>query len=155
MIKVARALYFTAVGLWVGGMATLAFVVAPTLFRTQSRVMAGQAFGAILHRFGPFQLALAAVSIVAVGLLARTGDLRPRAALIRVAVLLLMVILVCTSQFYVGPAIEKERDSGAVLEKTRFGELHRLSVILAGTTLFLGTGLLALSAATSKSSDGP
>lgn len=156
MIRVARALYFTALGLWVGGMATLAFIVAPTLFRTMPRALAGQAFGEILQRFGPFQLALAAIAIVTVGILART-ELRPRTAVLRVVVLIFMVILVCTSQFYIGPAIEHERASnpGAGMKVSdRFSVLHRMSVTLAGTTLFLGTGLLALSAATSKSSDG-
>jgi hypothetical protein len=162
MIRAVRALYFTALGLWVGGMATLAFIVAPTLFRTQSRAVAGSAFGAILRSFGPFQLVLGAIAIVAVALLLKTGELRARTGLIRLGVLLLMLLLVCTSQFYLGPALEQERAAvpnfeatpSGIPAKARFDSLHRWSVRLAGATLIAGVGLLVLSAATSKSSDG-
>ena len=162
MIRTFRALYFTALGLWVGGMATLAFIVAPTLFRT-ARPVAGTVFGAILRGFGTFQLVLGAIAVVAVVLLMRVGELKTRTGAIRLGVLAVMLLLVCTSQFYVGPAIEHERASIAnfdaipsgVPAKARFDSLHRWSVRLAGATLIAGAGLLALSAATSKSSDGP
>jgi hypothetical protein len=163
MIRTVRAFYFTALGLWVGGMATLAFIVAPTTFRTApSRADAGTIFGAILRTFGTFQLVLGVIAIVAVAILIKSGELRPRTGLIRLGVLLLMLALVCGSHFHLGPAIERERAAvpnfnaipSGVPAKARFDSLHRWSVRLAGATLVLGAGLLVLSAATSKSSDG-
>ena len=162
MIKAARALYFTALGVWVGGMATLAFIVAPTLFRT-ARPVAGTVFGAILRGFGTLQIVLGVIAVVTVVLLMKVGELKTRTAGIRLGVLAVMLLLVCTSRFYLGPAIERERESIAnfdaipsgVPAKARFDSLHRWSVRLAGATLIAGAGLLALSAATSKSSDGP
>jgi len=161
MIRTLRALYFTALGLWVGGMATLAFIVAPTLFRT-ARPVAGTVFGAILRGFGTLQLVLGVIAVVAVALLMRMGELKMRTGGIRLGVLAVMLLLVCTARFYLGPAIEHERASIAnfdaipsgVPAKARFDSLHRWSVRLAGATLIAGAGLLALSAATSKSSDG-
>jgi uncharacterized membrane protein len=161
MIRTARALYFTALGIWVGGMATLAFIVAPTLFRT-ARPVAGTVFGAILRGFGTLQVVLGVIAVVAVVLLMKAGELKTRTGGIRLGVLAVMLLLVVTSRFYLGPAIERERNSIAnfdaiptgVPAKARFDALHRSSVLLAGATLIAGAGLLALSAATSKSSDG-
>jgi uncharacterized membrane protein len=161
MIRTARALYFTALGIWVGGMATLAFIVAPTLFRT-ARPVAGTVFGAILRGFGTLQVVLGVIAVVAVVLLMKAGELKTRTGGIRLGVLAVMLLLVVTSRFYLGPAIERERNSIAnfdaiptgVPAKARFDSLHRWSVRLAGATLIAGAGLLALSAATSKSSDG-
>lgn len=163
MIRTARALYFTALGLWVGGMATLAFLVAPTLFRSApSRAVAGSLFGAILRGFGPFQLVFGAVSVIALAVLMKVGELNTRAGLIRLGVLVLMILLVCVSQFYVGPAIERERAAvpnfdatpSGVPIKARFDALHRWSVNLAGATFVAGVGLLAFSAARLQHSDG-
>jgi hypothetical protein len=161
VIRTVRALYFIALGLWVGGMATLAFVVAPTLFRV-TRGTAGQAFGSILRSFGPFQIAFGVVAAVTLAVLIKIGDLKTRTGLIRLGVLAVMLILVCTSQFYLSPAIERERLSIAnfdsmppgVPAKARFDSLHRTSVWLASATLILGVGLLGLSAAGVKSADG-
>jgi hypothetical protein len=163
MIRTARVLYFTALGLWVGGMATLAFVVAPTLFRTaSSRAVAGTLFGAVLWNFGALQLALGGIATVSVILLIQGGELRRSSGLLRLASLILMLLLSCNAQFILGPAIERERAKVAnfdslppgVPARARFDMLHRWSVCLGSVTLLTGAGLLARSAATLKSSDG-
>jgi hypothetical protein len=162
MIRAARVLYFTALGLWVGGMATLAFIVAPTLFRTaSSRAVAGTLFGAVLRSFGPLQLVLGGIAAVSVIVLMQFGELRRRSGLLRLAALLLMLLLSCNAQFNLGPAIERERASVAnfdgmppgVPARARFDSLHKWSVWLASVTLLTGVGVLACSAATMKSSD--
>jgi len=164
MIRAARAVYFTALGLWVGGMATLAFVVAPTVFRTvKPRSLAGSTFGAVLHSFGPMQLALGVLGALAVAVLMKGGDLRPRSGWLRLGVLLLMLLIAGNAQFVLGPAIERERDSivnfdtvpAGVPQRARFDTLHKWSVWLASISLLAGAGLLARSAATMKASDGP
>jgi hypothetical protein len=163
MIRAARALYLTALGLWVGGMATLAFIVAPTLFRL-ARPVAGTVFGSILRSFGIFQIVLGLIALVAVVVLHATGNVRPKTGYIRLGILLLMLLLVCGSQFFIAPAIERERaavpnfDSvpAGVPARARFDALHRWSVRVAGLTLLLGAGLLIVSAGSSevKPSDG-
>jgi hypothetical protein len=164
MIRAARAVYFTALGLWVGGMATLAFVVAPTVFRTvKPRALAGSTFGAVLQSFGPMQIALGVLAALAVAVLMKGGDLRPRSGRLRLGVLLLMLLIACNAQFVLGPAIERERDSivnfdslpAGIPRRARFDSLHKWSVWLASISLLAGAGLLARSAATMKASDGP
>jgi hypothetical protein len=162
MIRTARVLYLTALGLWVGGMATLAFVVAPTLFRAApSRAVAGTLFGAVLRSFGPVQIALGGIAAVALVVLMQGGELRRRSGFLRLSALLLMLLLSCNAQFILGPAIERERaavpnfDSlpPGVPARARFDSLHKWSVWLGSVTLLTGAVLLARSAATLKSTD--
>jgi hypothetical protein len=163
MIRAARALYLTALALWVGGMATLAFIVAPTLFRL-ARPVAGTVFGSILRSFGILQLVLALIALAAVIVLHATGNIRPKTGYLRLGILLLMLLLVCGSQFFIAPAIERERAAVAnfdsvpagVPARARFDALHRWSVRVAGLTLLLGAGLLIVTAGSSegKPSDG-
>jgi hypothetical protein len=144
-------------------MATLAFIVAPTLFRT-ARPVAGTVFGSILRSFGMLQIVFAVLALAAVVVLHATGNLRPRTGYVRLGILLLMLLLVCGSQFFIGPAIERERaavpnfDSvpAGVPARARFDALHRWSVRVAGLTLLLGAGLLVVSAASSdvRAADG-
>jgi hypothetical protein len=162
MNRAARALYFTALGIWVGGMATLGVVVAPTLFRSAPRALAGTMFGSVLRAFGPFQIALGILAALAVGVLIQGGELRPRSGWIRLSVLLLMLLVALNAQFVLGPAIEHERASIAnfdsipagVPARARFDSLHAWSVRLASLSLLAGLGLLVWSASTVRASDG-
>src|SRR6185436_2080413 len=120
-------------------------------------------FGAVLHSFGPLQIALGVLAVLAVALLIKGGDLRPRRGGFRLGVLLLMLLIACNAQFVLGPAIERERDSivnfdtvpAGVPQRARFDSLHKWSVWLASISLLAGVGLLARSAATPKAPDGP
>ena len=164
MIRAARTLYIMVLGLWVGGMATLAFIVAPSVFRTASRPLAGTIFGSILRSFGVLEIAFALIALMAVVVLHAAGNIRPKTGILRLGVLLLMLFLVCGSQFYIAPAIDRERaavpnfDStpAGVPARARFDALHRWSVRMAGLTLMLGAGLLIVSAGSSevKAPDG-
>lgn len=163
MIKAARAVYFTALGLWVGGMATLALVVAPTLFRNApSRAIAGTLFGAVLRGFGPVQIALGILAIGGLSVLWAASGVSRRGAGLGLGALVLMLALALNAQFVLGPAIERERSQivgfdalpPGVPARARFDSLHRTSVALASATLLLGTALLAGSAAAWTSRDG-
>lgn len=163
MIRGARAVYFTALGIWVGGMATLAFIVAPTLFRTApTRAVAGTIFGAVLHSFGVMQIALGVLVLASLSVLRIAGEFRGKSAGIRIGAVLLMLLLVCASQFFIAPAVQRERDAIPNFEsvpvgvpaRAKFDALHAWSVRVAGTTLLLGAGLLIVSAVRTKSSDG-
>ncbi len=163
MIRAAQAVFLTALGLWVGGMATLAFIVAPTVFRTApSRGVAGGIFGAILQSFGGVQIILALLCLAALIVLVLKGGLRGKSGSLRIGAVALMLGLVLVSQYHVAPAIAHERETipnfdalpSGVPQKARFDSLHKWSVRLAGTTLLLGLGLLLCSTATLRSADG-
>jgi hypothetical protein len=164
MNRAARTIYFTALGLWVGGMTTLVAIVAPTVFRTApSRAVAGRIFGSILQAFGPAQIVLGILAALAVVVLMKGKELKPRTGALRLGVLLVMQLVACNAQFVLGPAIERERASivnfdslpVGVPARARFDSLHAWSVRLAGISLLAGIGLLARSAATVKAADGP
>lgn len=163
MNRAARSVYLTALGLWVGGMATLFAVVAPTVFdKAPSRAVAGTIFGAILRGFGPVQIVLGILAIAAVALLIKGGDVPLRGGLLRLAALLVMLLVALNAQFILGPAIERERaavvnfDSmpPGVPGRARFDSLHKWSVRLGSLSLLTGLGLLAASAAVKKPADG-
>ena len=164
MIRTARTIYFTALGLWVGGMATLFAVVAPTVFRAApSRAVGGTIFGAVLKSFGTVQIVLGILAALAVVVLIKGGDLKPRAGWLRLGVLLVMLLVACNAQFVLGPAIERERAAipnfesvpAGVPARARFDSLHNWSVRLGSLSLLAGLGLLVWSAAAKKPSDGP
>lgn len=158
MTRGGRALFFTALGIWVGGMFTLAVVVAPSVFHlAPSRAAAGTIFGGVLRLFAPWQINLGGLAVVAVVMLRISGDLSLKAALTRGGILLAMLLLVVVSRFYITPEIERERaapgfDSipSGTPARARFDSLHSWSVRLAGLTMLTGAGLLVVSAASLK-----
>lgn len=163
MKRAATAVYLSALGIWVGGMAVLGLVVAPAIFRTvQSRLLAGTTFGTVLERFGWVQIVLGVVCLAALGTLAATKAIGGRAAAIRLGVVGVMLALVCFTQFHLIPEVTREREkianfdavpSGVPL-KARFDGLHKLSVRVSGATLLLGLGLLAASTFGARPPDG-
>lgn len=163
MKRFATAAYVSALGLWVGGMATLGFIVAPTVFRTTpSRGQAGTIFGAVLQRFGWMQISLGSICLAALITLLIAGSLRGRRAVLHLGLVLVMLVLVCVSHFYIAPEIVRERDRignfdsvpSGVPAKARFDRLHRTSVRLATATLVAGSVLLVCAALGPKPGDG-
>jgi len=159
MIRGASALFHAALGIWVGGMLTLGAVVAPVVFKSvPSRLQAGTIFGNVLQVFGWFQIALAAVCLLCLIVLRIAGGLDNRRAAVRIGAVVVMLVLVCVSQFHLAPEIVQERDRlvgfdsipSGTPQKARFDTLHHRSVQLAGATLLLGFSVLALSLASSK-----
>jgi len=163
MIRIANAAFLSALGIWVGGMATLGVIVAPTVFKVlHSRLEAGTVFGGILHRFGMLQIGLAVVCLVSLVMLRLSGGLSTRTAALRIGAIGVMLVLVLVSQFYLAPEIVLERESivafdsvpAGTPQKARFDRLHRLSVQAASATLLLGLGVLLWSTSTLKPRDG-
>ena len=164
MIRAAHAAYFAALGLWAGGMAVLAFIVAPAVFRlSPSREAAGTLFGSILVTFGHVEAGLAVLLALSTWTLHRVpggsrGFRRARALLVG---LLLTLALACT--FGVNPAAAQARQKiGSVSRlpeddpgRRHFEALHRWSVRLSGAKLVAALGLLLLSGSRLRSSDGP
>jgi len=164
MTRIANAAFLSALGIWVGGMATLGFIVAPAVFKVlHSRLEAGTVFGWILHHFGVLQIGLAVVCLASLVVLRGAGALGTRTAAIRIAMVAVMLGLVLVSQFYLAPQIVLERESivafdsvpAGTPQKARFDRLHRFSVQAATATLLIGLGVLLWSTSTLKPRDGP
>jgi len=163
MKRWTQSIFVTALGIWVGGMAVLGFVVAPTVFRSvPSRLQAGTIFGAILERFGPMQIGLAAVCLASLIGLRLLGGLPNRAAVIRFGGVALMLVLVLVSHCYLAPTIVREREGIANFDsipagtpqKAVFDRLHRTSVRLAVATLAIGVAVLVCAGLGPKPADG-
>jgi uncharacterized membrane protein len=164
MIRSAQSVFVTALGLWVGGMATLGFIVAPTVFKAvPSRLQAGTIFGSVLHNFGTLQIILALLCLASLVALRLAGVLGNRRAAVRIGLVAVMLALVLVSQFYLSPEIVRERESligfdsipAGTPQKARFDRLHRTSVQLAVGNLLLGFGLLLCTTWSLRPSDGP
>ena len=157
MIRAAHAVYFTSLAVWVGGLAALTIVAAPTIFKyAPSRGAAGAIFGPTLRTFAWVELACALL-LAASALFISLKD--PRSwpvELIRMSLVTIMVLVLFSYAFGVYPAVGAERvrieklpedDPG----RARFNRLHKLSVKLVGANLLAGLALLILSAATIRS----
>lgn len=134
-----RTGYMLALTLWVGGLATLVLVVAPTTFGTApDRSIAGTIFGAVLRSFSRIELACGVVALVCAGSL--VGRPWGKTDIARGALVILMLALSAIVAFWLLPTM----DSLRFTEPERFQSLHRVSTGLYGTNLLLGAAAVAL-----------
>ena len=159
MIRVARIVLMASLALWVGGLATISFVLAPTAFKVQpSRQVAGQIVGASLRNFGVVELVCGVLAVSSsIFLRYKTGRGKPVVGLL---VLMLMITMVYVGIIYPAAALAREEmgqpTRGIQLHASaedRFSALHRTSVALVGTNILLGA--IALSLAAVARPDGP
>ena len=146
-----------ALALWVGGLAVLGSVAAPTLFSVlEARDPSGGAnlaallFGAILRRFDVASWLLAGVLVVLLGIRAALGP-RPRRLGVRLWTIAFMLAMSLTSAMVVSPRIDAIRaeTGGSVralpegdARRISFGRLHGASTGLLLMTLIAGVGLM-------------
>ena len=156
---VFRVASLLVLAIWVGGLAVLGFVAAPTIFATldaydaaTGRALAGLVFGAVFERFQQWAWALGALLIVLLGLRALLGP-RPRRLAWRLWAVSGMLALSLATALVITPRIDEIRReaSGSVSalpdtdpRKSEFGRLHGLSNVFMLTTLALGIGLFWL-----------
>ncbi|MDO8794087.1 MAG: DUF4149 domain-containing protein [Vicinamibacterales bacterium] len=155
-----RFLHVLALAVWLGGMAVLGAVVAPSTFQVlqaregvAGRVLAGAVFGTALDRFQFVAYACAAVVLVTLGLMAlaktRASNLAVRAA---IATALLVISLYAGLSVY--PEVDRVQAaigadmSPSTLEATdarrvRFDALHERSTTLMQINLVGTLALLA------------
>ena len=164
MIRVARIVLVASLALWVGGLATISFVLAPTAFKVQpSRQVAGQIVGASLRNFGGVELVCGVLAVASsIFLRYKTGRGKPVAGLV---LLMLMITGVYVGMIY--PAAARAREAmaapqtgtpgiaihGSPSSEEEFAKYHRASVALVGTNILLG--VIALSCAAVARPDGP
>jgi uncharacterized membrane protein len=151
-----RLVYVLALAVWLGGMAILGAVVAPTLFQTlpaadaeSGRALAGLAFGTMLARFHYVAYACGLLLLVMLVVIALLGP-RPKHFAIRCGIVTGMLLVAAYSGVVVLGEIEAiQREVGTLPSRlpegdprrVRFDELHQLSTRLMMMDLI---GALAL-----------
>jgi len=140
-----RLVYVLALAVWLGGMAILGAVVAPTIFQTLQgadpeggRALAGLAFGAMLARFHYIAYGCGILLLVMLIIMAVLGP-RPKAFAVRCA----LVVAMLAVAVYSGVAVLGEIDAiqqevgglpsrlpAGDARRIRFDELHQLSTRL-------------------------
>lgn len=143
--------------LWVGGLATLGFLAAPTIFSVlelhdaeAGRAMAGEVFGAVFQRFQHAAWVMGGLLLTLYGLRAALGP-RPRRLALRMWTTTAMLGMSLATAIVIAPRIDAIRQSttGAVAaladgdpRKGEFGRLHGVSNVLMLVTLLGGVGLI-------------
>ena len=154
---VIRQLALTALTVWLGGMATLGLLVAPTTFRVlemadpdAGRVLAGAVFGEVLRRFHLLAYACGAVILVCLFVIKFVGP-PPRAFKLRVGLAVLMLAIALYSGLPLTREIASVQAQVAAPVRTlpetdqrriRFDRLHATSTALMTVNLTLGLILL-------------
>jgi glycerol uptake facilitator-like aquaporin len=161
VIRVAQAVYVTALGLWVGGIAVLGALVAPVTFReAPTRADAGRIFGSVLEAFGWIEAGFAAVIVVSAWALRKAAPRESRAGVVRLGLAVAMAALCSTSVFALNPAVRAAASKGASARpagdpaRERFDALHSWSTRVMASRLVAGLLLLAYSGATIRGGDG-
>lgn len=147
--------------LWIGGLATLGIVAAPSLFYVleqrdpeAGRALAGLLFGQIFLRFQQMAWFLGGALLTILGMRAALGP-RPRRLAIQVWLVTAMLAISLYAGLMLAPRIETLRaDSPATLaarpdtdlRKVEFGRLHGLSNGLMGLTLLAGLAVFWIEA---------
>lgn len=138
-------LYRLAVAFWAGGVAIFTFVLTPTLFRTQSRDLAGQIVGVLFPGYFRWGLACGALALV----LQFAGRSRQGAA---VAILCVMLAVTSFQAFYIEPRAAELKRQIPSFETTpkdhplrrEFGKLHGVSAVCNLVVFGGGVALVAL-----------
>lgn len=141
--RAVRTLVLVALGLWTGGLATLALVVAPWVFRPgvlPTREAAGRLVGDLLARFQLVEFGCALTVLAGTAVLFRRGP-SLAANLARVLLPLAMTACLSTYAFWIGPELESLRDAP---RGPRFHALHRAYTALAAANLLLGVAGMGL-----------
>lgn len=156
-MSVLRFLSLLILVLWIGGLAALGFVGAPTIFNVLEardpeggRAMAGLVFGAVLARFHRVSWILGGLLI---GLLVARAALgpRPRRFGLRLWTAVAMLAMGLIAGLWIAPRIDTLRSAtaGSIATlpdgdatKTEFSRLHSASTALMLATLVAGAGLV-------------
>ena len=155
-----RFLHVLALAVWLGGMAVLGAVVAPSTFQVlqdreamAGRVLAGAVFGTALDRFQFVAYACAAVVLVTLGLMARAKT-RSSGLVVRATIAAALLAISLYAGLSVYPEVDRVQAaigadvSPSTLEATdarrvRFDALHERSTTLMQINLVGTLALLA------------
>lgn len=152
-----RYLALVALVVWLGGMAVLGLIVAPSTFRVlqasdpdNGRVLAGALFGKVLGYFHLVAYACGAILVVCLFVMKFVGP-PPRAFAVRAAIVVVMLAIALYSGVPVTRELARIQSevSGPVsrlpetdARRLRFDQLHRTSTVLMAINM--GFGLILL-----------
>lgn len=156
-MSVLRFVSLVILAVWIGGLAVLGIVAAPSVFAileahdpVGGRTLAGLVFGAVFMRFQPVTWALGGLLVVIFAVRALLGP-RPGKLAVRIWTVLAMVAVSVGTTFLIIPRIDRIRNAtpGPVASladtdarKIEFNRLHGLSNGLMLLTLVGGLGLI-------------
>lgn len=149
-MSLLRFLMLLALIVWVGGVIFFAFVLAPTLFSVlPTTKLAGDVVNATLTKLHWTGLISGAVFLIcSLGYnWQRHVQLRPFMASHILVVLMLAFTMI--SQFGITPRMRELRSSPVIMDsvsRAEFDSLHASSTRLEGGVLFLGLGVVVLTA---------
>lgn len=146
-MKWAPLAFWPAMVLWTGGLAALALIVAPAVFRqAPDRETAGAIFGASLRAFGWIEIGAAVLASTGVAL-ALAADRTPR-QWTRAGILAAMIVILAILQAWILPTMRElqARMESDGPERASFQRLHQVSEKLYGVNLLLGLALIGLTA---------
>jgi hypothetical protein len=146
-----RFVYLLGVGTWIGVMAFLSFVVAPTVFGVLGAPQAGDVVGAIFPRYYGIGVALG-VAAFAAALFLRARSTRPTAWTVALLALVLAIAASAWSGAVVHPRARRLRvelqDPAAGSEvRDEFDHAHRTAVALNGVAMLAALTSLGAAAA--------
>lgn len=142
-MRLLRTLAVVCVAGWLGIMAFFSFEVAPLVFRTIDRAIAGQAIAAVLPRYYQWGLILSAIALVASVIQVisgKEGRLRPLLGTTFCAVMVTMLVWASAILMPRAETARRARDD------TSFASAHRASVQVNMMTLSAGAAFLVLDA---------
>ena len=149
MFQISERILLT---LWIGGMWTVGYIVAPTLFAMLAdRALAGNVAGQLFS-------IMSYIGLLAVGILLSGQFYRARAAWRqnwRFWVLLVMLLIIVIGEFYLQPLMAELKQAGLRegSDTTRqFGQLHGVASALFVINSLLGLGLVVFGLQSSTTS---
>ena len=150
MSAAVRFVFLFAVGTWIGVMAFLSFVVAPTAFAVLGTPQAGDFVGAIFPRYYGIGVALG-VTAFAAGLFLRARSQRPTAWTVGLLAIVVAIAASAWAGAVVHPRARRLRtalQNPAVAADVRqeFDHAHRLAITLNGVAMVAALGSLGAAA---------
>ncbi len=122
--------------LWVGGLWTVGYLVAPVLFNSlEDRALAGTLAGKLFQIMS--YIGLLCGSLLLIGNLSRYTRLNWRAI-----ILAIMLVLILVGEFFISPLITDLRQAG-VVDSSAFAQAHGAASVVFLVTSLLGLFLIA------------
>jgi len=145
-MQITTIIYRLAVSLWLGGAALFTFVLTPTLFRSESRDLAGRIVGLLFPGYFRWGLACGVVALICRVILSGKGML-PSALIIGA-----MLLLSSFQAFYIEPKAAELKRQIVSFETTskddplrrEFAKLHGVSAVCNLTVIVGGVALVVL-----------
>ncbi len=145
-----KFLMLLALIVWIGGMIFFAFVLAPTLFSVlPTTKLAGDVVNATLTKLHWMGLVSGVVFLICSLLYNWQKHVQLRPFMVSHVFVVLMLAFTMISQFGITPRMRELRSSPVIMDsvsRAEFDSLHASSTRLEGGVLFLGLGVVVLTA---------